>query len=155
MLRPLSSSACTLYKMASPMPALLALLVLVLSPPPTYSESCALYDDTPTPAGVHCFHGNQLDKAVTSSRFLWMVEFYSSWCGHCQHFAPVMKELGGEVKAWSSVFKIGVMECTGSKDNQKSCDRHQIQAYPTLKVLYNQWYTKVDVNISLALFVPS
>ena len=115
-------------------PSVLLVLALLVSLDPTYAGTCALYDDVPTP-GIHCFHGNQLEKAITSSSVLWMVEFYSSWCGHCQHFAPVMKELGTEVKAWSSVFKLGVLECTDSKDNQKICDKHKIQGYPTLKVV--------------------
>ncbi len=118
-----------------PAAPLVLLVVFILLAPLSRADTCALYDDRPPSPGIHCFHGSQLDSAVTSSRVLWMVEFYSSWCGHCQHFAPVMKELGAEVKAWSSVFKLGVIECTGSKDDQKACDRHKVQAYPTLKVV--------------------
>ncbi len=116
----------------SPAAVLLAMVVLTLTPP-SLADTCALYD--PPALGIHCFQGNALDRVVTSSKTLWMIEFYSSWCGHCQHFAPVMKEIGAEIEAWSSTFKLGVVECSGSKDSQNACNRHKIQAYPTLKVV--------------------
>jgi len=28
----------------------------------------------------------------------WLVEFYSSWCGHCVRYAPVYKQLATNVK---------------------------------------------------------
>lgn len=28
----------------------------------------------------------------------WLVEFYSSWCGHCIDFAPAFRELANDVK---------------------------------------------------------
>ena len=30
---------------------------------------------------------------VPGSSTAWLVEFYSSYCGHCVHFAPTFKEL--------------------------------------------------------------
>lgn len=100
--------------------------------PTSFSKNCALYD--PPVPGIHCFHGNQVDKAVTNSQTIWMLEFYSSWCGHCQHFAPVMKEIGAEVAPWSSVFKLGVLECTSSDENQEICSKYKVVGYPTLRV---------------------
>jgi thiol-disulfide isomerase/thioredoxin len=41
---------------------------------------------------------NTLKRTVLGSDKAWLVEFYSSWCGHCQHFAPTFKTLAAEVK---------------------------------------------------------
>ena len=36
-------------------------------------------------------------STICSSSRAWLVEFYSSWCGHCIHFAPTFKELAADV----------------------------------------------------------
>ena len=109
------------------------LCLLVCGPFASLAKNCALYD--PPVPGLTCFHGDQVLHAITNSPASWMVEFYSSWCGHCQHFAPAMKELGKDVKHWSSVIKIGVVECTGSKENQEICTKFNVGAYPSIRVM--------------------
>ncbi len=110
------------------------LLLLMCTPLATKAQSCALYD--PPVPGINCFHGDQVFRSMTNSRTSWMIELYSSWCGHCQHFAPAMKELGKDVKRWSSVVRIGVFECTESKENQDVCSKFNIGGYPTIRVSY-------------------
>ena len=66
-----------------------------VSPPTTNSPKCALYDDSPV--GVVCFQGDDLTSAIATGGTGWLVEFYSSWCGHCQHFAPTWKKLAEDV----------------------------------------------------------
>ena len=76
---------------SSPQVALAYLTALVLL---TNAKDCSLYegfDDS------RCFWGNQLTDALAFSSTYWMIEFYSSWCGHCQHFAPVWKEVATRV----------------------------------------------------------
>jgi len=112
-----------------------AFLLLALSP--TFvsvasNQTCALYD-SPTP-GIHCFHGNKVLETITNSQWAWMVELYSSWCGHCQRFAPKLKELAAELEAWSDVFRVGVFECTGPKENVNICSQFGVQGYPTIRV---------------------
>ena len=71
--------------------ALAAVLSVSVAPPTPPGPSCALYDDSPV--GVVCFHGDDLTSAIAMGQTGWLVEFYSSWCGHCQNFAPTWKEL--------------------------------------------------------------
>ena len=37
-------------------------------------------------------------STVLGSSTTWLVEFYSSWCGHCINFAPTFKNLAADVK---------------------------------------------------------
>ena len=32
-----------------------------------------------------------------NSETLWIVQFYSHWCGHCQRFAPFWKDLAQSI----------------------------------------------------------
>ncbi len=113
---------------------LLILLLLLLLPLAHLKQShtCTLYD--PPSPGLHCFHGDEAERAVTESKWAWMLEMYSGWCGHCQKFAPKIKELGEEVEAWSHIIRVGLLECTGSDKNQETCGRMGVQAYPTMRV---------------------
>lgn len=109
--------------------------LLLLLPLPHWcveAQDCALYK--PSSPGIHCLRQDGAGDAVRVSRWVWMMEFYSSWCGHCQNFAPRLKQLAEELEAWSSVVRIGVLECTESKENQKVCGKFGVQAYPTIRV---------------------
>ena len=72
-----------------------AILSGVAAPPPSTRPPCNLYDDSPV--GVVCFHGDEVTSAIATGETSWLIEFYSSWCGHCIHFAPTWKELAEEV----------------------------------------------------------
>ena len=68
-----------------------ALISSVTAPPPAKPSSCGLYDDSPV--GMVCFRGDEMASTIATGGTSWLVEFYSSWCGHCQHFAPTWKKL--------------------------------------------------------------
>ena len=44
--------------------------------------------------GITLVNVSNFTQTILQSDHAWMVEFYSSWCGHCIRFAPVYKELG-------------------------------------------------------------
>lgn len=37
---------------------------------------------------------DNFDSEVYGSSNVWLVEFYMSWCGHCQAFVPIWKDIG-------------------------------------------------------------
>lgn len=62
-----------------------------------------------------------------------VVQFYNTFCGHCQAFAPVYKELATRTKNWTSVVQIAGVDC--SKDeNIKTCSENNIRGYPTILI---------------------
>lgn len=110
-----------------------------------YSHECSLYEDF---RDSRCFSGNQLDIYLTNSETVWIVEFYSSWCGHCHHFAPTWKRMATRIKSthththsstiipllgWASVVRMGQIDCTRT-DNREICGLYHIEAFPTIKV---------------------
>jgi len=38
------------------------------------------------------------NRTVYGTSNAWLVEFYSSWCGHCIRFAPMYKQLSADIK---------------------------------------------------------
>ena len=110
-------------------------IIFLLLPLPQWceeSQECDLYK--PSSPGIQCLRNYEVEKAVTKSEWAWMLELYSSWCGHCQQFAPRFKELAKELEAWSPIVRVGVFECTESNMNQKICSKFGVQAYPTIRV---------------------
>ena len=52
---------------------------------------------TSNDVGITLVNHSNLTKVILDSDTAWMVEFYSSWCGHCIRFAPIFKDLGKNV----------------------------------------------------------
>jgi len=53
--------------------------------------------------GIVLIDNTNFDRTILHSNTSWMVEFYSSWCGHCIRFAPIFKELGTQVEGMEQV----------------------------------------------------
>lgn len=45
-----------------------------------------------------------ITQTIYNSPVAWFVEFYSSWCGHCQSFAPSWKRLARQVEGKNTKF---------------------------------------------------
>jgi hypothetical protein len=60
------------------------------------------------------------------------VEFYASWCGHCQNFAPTWRNFSRSVKPWAPVVQVAAIDC-GSTANTLICRNHSIRGFPTIK----------------------
>ena len=56
--------------------------------------------------GITLVNHSNFKNVILDSDTAWMVEFYSSWCGHCIRFAPVFKELGTNVEGKFNVYVV-------------------------------------------------
>lgn len=68
----------------------------------------------------------------------WIVEFYNSWCGFCQRFAPSWKALATDIRGWKSVLSVGAIDCADD-DNSAICRDFEIMAYPTLRYFHENY----------------
>ncbi|KAI7812586.1 sulfhydryl oxidase 2 [Triplophysa rosa] len=73
-----------------------------------------------------------LKQSLQNSSTAWLVQFYSSWCGHCIQYSPTWKALAGDVKDWSQAILIGVVDCAHEK-NFDICKEFGIHFYPTFR----------------------
>ncbi|KAE9547840.1 hypothetical protein FO519_008948 [Halicephalobus sp. NKZ332] len=55
-----------------------------------------------------------------------------NWCGHCINYKPKWVEFATNLKDWSSVVQVTVINCADEK-NSPVCREHEIDAFPTLK----------------------
>lgn len=69
-----------------------SIFVFLLSAP---SQAARLYtEDDP----VTILTSDTVKQTVHNSTTAWLVQFYSSWCGHCIQYSPTWKALAGDVK---------------------------------------------------------
>lgn len=78
--------------------------------------------------------------ALFNSSSAWLIEFYSSWCGHCVNYAPTWRELAADVIGWDPAIKIGVVDCAEEK-NYGTCKDYGINSYPSFR--FFQAFAKV------------
>ena len=52
---------------------------------------------------VELVDGN-ITSSVYNSPYLWIVQFYAHWCGHCQRFVPIWKESANTFQSKIFVF---------------------------------------------------
>lgn len=82
--------------------------------------------------GIVLLENDTITATIYNSPVAWFVEFYSSWCGHCQSFAPSWKRLAREVEGWTDVIRVAAIDCAEGR-NLRTCENFSIQGYPTLK----------------------
>lgn len=69
------------------------------------------------------------EQLINSEKVV-LVEFFATWCIHCQHMQPVVEQLEKEMAGKCRIQQLDVDK------NQELCDREKIQATPTF-ILYN------------------
>lgn len=68
------------------------------------------------------------ETEVLKSELPVLVDFYADWCGPCKMMAPLVEELGNQVKDHAKVVKINVDE------SPKTSERYNIMSIPTFIV---------------------
>ncbi|XP_075881604.1 sulfhydryl oxidase 2 [Nelusetta ayraudi] len=76
-----------------------------------------------------------LKPTVTNSSSAWLVQFFSSWCGHCIHYSSTWKALAQDVKDWEQVIGVAVLDCA-QEENFDICKEFGIKFYPTFKYFH-------------------
>ncbi|XP_041856097.1 sulfhydryl oxidase 2 [Melanotaenia boesemani] len=76
--------------------------------------------------------GSGLKPTVTNSSSAWLVQFYSSWCGHCIQYSSTWKALAQDVKDWQEAIRVAVLDCA-QEENFGVCKDYGIKFYPTFK----------------------
>ncbi|XP_030765654.1 sulfhydryl oxidase 2-like [Sitophilus oryzae] len=87
--------------------------------------------------------------AIINSNKAWVVEFYNSWCGFCQKFAPSWKEFATDVRGWKDLVVIAAMDCS-NEQNHPVCRDYEIMAYPTLRY-YPEGFQEEEKNYGFSL----
>ncbi|XP_036953509.1 sulfhydryl oxidase 2 isoform X1 [Acanthopagrus latus] len=75
---------------------------------------------------------SSLKSTVSNSSSAWLVQFFSSWCGHCIQYSSTWKALAQDVKDWQQVVSVGVLDCA-QEENFDVCKEFSIKFYPTFK----------------------
>ncbi|CAF2495206.1 unnamed protein product [Rotaria sp. Silwood2] len=78
--------------------------------------------------------GQNFSSIVYQSKTAWLIEFYASWCGHCQSYANTYREVAIDIWGWRTVVRIGAINCYAD-ENSALCDKHNVSTYPTLRLI--------------------
>ncbi|KAL1495641.1 hypothetical protein AB1Y20_016508 [Prymnesium parvum] len=71
-------------------------------------------------------------STATSRGSAVLVEYYSAWCGHCQHFQPTYEAIAASAKAALPSLLVGAINCPS---HEAACAEAAVGSFPTL-VLY-------------------
>ncbi|XP_066436603.1 sulfhydryl oxidase 2 isoform X2 [Eleutherodactylus coqui] len=86
----------------------------------------------PQDAGISILERRSVPGALYNSSSAWLLEFYSSWCGHCISYAPTWRDLGADVQDWHPAVRIGVLNCA-DEENTAVCKDYDVHFYPTFR----------------------
>ena len=74
---------------------------------------------------------SSFQELLTSSDLPVLVDFYATWCGPCQIMAPILEQVGAQMKSRLQVIKID------TDKYPKLASQYQIEALPTLVLFKN------------------
>lgn len=95
------------------------------------------------------------EDEVFQRPFALFVEFYNSYCGACQRFAPTWKAVALNITKWNGIVRMGAMDCA-SDENNDVCRKYEIMRYPTMRYFpphYAQGPSQLGINLD-HLLVP-
>lgn len=101
------------------------------------SETKSLYSHRD---GVNILYSSNASHFVRDlhqeGRKLQLVQFYSSWCGHCISFAPSFKAFLNTILTWTHWLDISVVDCAVQDNLLGACQDFDVQYYPCLKMFW-------------------
>uniref|UniRef100_A0A3B1KF44 Sulfhydryl oxidase n=1 Tax=Astyanax mexicanus TaxID=7994 RepID=A0A3B1KF44_ASTMX len=136
----LRSTGCSRYNPVR-MAALLYLKLAILTAAFRCGQATRLYTEEDP---VVILTSDNLKQTLLNSSTAWLLQFYSSWCGHCIQYSPTWKALAGDVKDWSQAIRIGVLDCAHEK-NFDICKEFSIHFYPTFRY-FKAHVTTADIG---------
>ncbi|RUM80666.1 MAG: thioredoxin TrxC [Candidatus Thioglobus sp.] len=89
--------------------------------------------------------GVQLTRAIEKTDELLVVDFWATWCGPCQQFAPTFKQVASQVEPKARFIKIE------TEAEQAISAKYNIRSIPTLAIFKNG--KEID-RVSGALSAP-
>ncbi|XP_027198139.2 sulfhydryl oxidase 1-like [Dermatophagoides pteronyssinus] len=128
-----------------PLLSLLFLLLLSLSSTTTNNlvqgfpaSSSSLY--TSADSGVNILYTTNITDFIVNQhqdgRKIQFIQFFNTYCGHCQAFAPLFKQfLQSTIHRWSNVVDFAVLDCA-NEVNADACRHYNIELYPTLRTFW-------------------
>lgn len=114
-------------------------LIACVSSFPSLNEPLYTRSQTINILSDNNFSANVFYDKSNSNR-LQLIQFYNSWCGHCMAFAPTFKSFAKDIKDWTHLITISVVDCA-QEINTKLCRNMEINSYPTLKMF---WFSPKD-----------
>lgn len=75
------------------------------------------------------------DQEIKESKVV-LVEFFATWCPHCQKMAPIVEQVKENLSGKASVVQLDIDK------NQETADANDVQSVPTFIVYVNgeeQW----------------
>lgn len=98
-----------------------------------------------TDDNIEIFTAHNFKNKLYGQKQAWFIEFYNSWCGFCQRFAPSWKALGTDLRGWKDLVGIGAIDCS-DEDNSPICREFEILGYPTLRY-FHEHYLEAPKNL--------
>jgi len=89
--------------------------------------------------------GIQLTRAIEKTDELLVVDFWATWCGPCQQFAPTFKQVAAQLEPKARFIKIE------TEKEQAISAKYNIRSIPTLAIFKNG--KEID-RVSGALSIP-
>ncbi|CAM2697009.1 unnamed protein product [Rotaria socialis] len=108
-------------------------------------NSVSLYTDNDK---VIILTSQNFSLTVYESNTAWLIEFYASWCGHCQSYANTYREVAIDTWGWKTVVRIGAINCYAD-ENSALCEQHKIESYPTLRFIEPQTTMNASKTITI------
>ncbi|XP_061117106.1 sulfhydryl oxidase 2 [Conger conger] len=121
-----ASSCCSALRLPTVSWSTIRLLILFLF---SRTQATRLYSSEDP---VTILTSDTVKESLHNSSSAWLVQFYSSWCGHCIQYSPTWKALAGDVKDWEPAIHVGVLDCAHEK-NFDICREFGIHFYPTFR----------------------